>query len=598
MSLFGITGELGCHSEDTKVLTPEGIKNWWEIKVGDKVFGVDRMLRIVPTTVRKIWLYDYNKEMIHFKSRRYDFLVTPNHRMLFRKSWWRGFRYIEAGDIIKKRINGYFPTSFGYDGHELKTFDIRKYIKITKNIKNLTPPLPTNDFLFLTGLYLSEGYFSGSLDSNYYLVLRNFKYVKEIQEFLKSLNIKHSVYEDGKIVIHHQDLAIYFKERCGNGAPNKRIPPEILNLSSKHLFHLIRGMFYGDGSYNQCYYTTSKKLRDTLTIALLKCGFHPRIKISKKKGKESVIDGRKIVSKYNLYEIGVSFNPVGWFTSCPNKSWNNHKNYEIVDYDGKVWSFTTDTGNYFTVRNGLPSLSGNSGKTLTLTYLALKNWLVKGRIIYSNYHLYYVPYFEITTVRQLDIMVEGVFVADEFWVSVDARTSNKSRNRIVADIARRSRKRSLEYIYTSQTLDQIDKRIRKIQDFTGYPILNTDNTMCKVLVFRSGYPKAGKYLHTFYFRTPFIFEVFDTNEEILPFEDDVNSKDKLEVKIVFYPRKPKKGEYVEPITKTFYYVYEELSEYIKKYKKLPDELLNEWKKFDNMAWENMKKMVKKGRALW
>lgn len=238
-----------------------------------------------------------------------------------------------------------------------------------------------------------------------------------------------------------------------------------------------------------------------------------------------------------------------------------------------------------------------SGKTLTLSYLALKNWLIKGRIIYSNYHLYHIPYFEITTVRQLDIMIEGVFVADEFWVNVDARTSTKSRNRIVSDIARRSRKRNLEYIYTSQTLDQIDKRIRKIQDFTGYPILSGDDSICKVVVFRSGYPKVSKYLHTFYYRTAFIFDVFDTNEEVFPLEDDYKSGRDLEIKIVYYKEKPKKGEYIEPLTKVFYYDYEWIKDYIIKYRQLPNEILNAWKEVDKIAFENMRKLAKK-RTLW
>jgi hypothetical protein len=56
-----------------------------------------------------------------------------------------------------------------------------------------------------------------------------------------------------------------------------------------------------------------------------------------------------------------------------------------------------------------------AGKTLTATYLAWKNWYSRQMKIFSNYHLYKVPYYYIHTVKQLDYMHEGVALLDEMW---------------------------------------------------------------------------------------------------------------------------------------------------------------------------------------
>jgi hypothetical protein len=54
-----------------------------------------------------------------------------------------------------------------------------------------------------------------------------------------------------------------------------------------------------------------------------------------------------------------------------------------------------------------------SGKTLTLTFLSWKNWLFRKQKIYSNYHLYQIPYIFVDSVEKLDKMKDGFFAADE-----------------------------------------------------------------------------------------------------------------------------------------------------------------------------------------
>lgn len=175
-----------------------------------------------------------------------------------------------------------------------------------------------------------------------------------------------------------------------------------------------------------------------------------------------------------------------------------------------------------------------SGKTLGLTYLAWKNWFSKKKAIYSNYHLYQIPYILIDTLEKLDKMKDGFFVADEFWLWVDSRCSKDKRNKVITDILLKSRKRGLTYCFTAQMLEQLDKRLRKVMDFSAYPIMNPNETICKIMIFRSGYPNPACYMKTMYFRTGLVFSLYNTNEEVAQISDKEDFSDPL---IVFQESK-------------------------------------------------------------
>jgi len=160
-----------------------------------------------------------------------------------------------------------------------------------------------------------------------------------------------------------------------------------------------------------------------------------------------------------------------------------------------------------------------SGKTLSLTFLAWKNWFYRRKPIFANYHLYKIPYIWIDSIEKMDLMKEGFFASDEFWLWVDALESKEKKNRVVTNILLKSRKRGLTYCYTAQTLEQLNRRVRKVQDFTTYPILNANETICKCIVFRTGNPSAGTYMKTFYYKTDLFKTFYDHREEVQPIKE-------------------------------------------------------------------------------
>jgi hypothetical protein len=594
MPLFNIIGDLGCHSTDTKVLMPNGeIKDYSEIKVGDEVLSIDKNLNLKNSKVLRIFEYNYSGKMYHFHSRRYDFLVTPNHRIIYKRDWKSEYEYIEAQNITSY---GNFPDKFCFKGKNRKKINIYKYIKKTRKITTKQhnhfcfesgykmlkykkeikseelEPLLTDDFLKLMGWYISEGsIFRCQGKITKYVQIRHKKYFNEIKNLLDKMDLKYSIYENSKFVIFHRDLGRYFEQECGSYSYYKKIPDYILELSKKHLLNLFETMFKGDGSAkSQTYYTVSKKLCETFVILCLKLGFHPLIR-SRKRDKGGFIRGRKIKSNRLHYEIRVAFKGSSYFHCYDIKKKNkdgeydrNEKYLDIVNYNSKVWCFETELGNFFTTRNGKIAVSGNSGKTLSLAFLCWNAWFHKRLNIYSNLHLFKVPYAFIDGIDKLNDIRNGYVGFDEMWSFVDSRMSRTKANRLVSNILLRSRKRDLTYVATSQMLEQIDRRIRKVLDFTARPVMNVNETVCKLLIFRSGFPSAHNYMKTIYFLTDMAFQLFDTKEEISEMEEE--SKEPM--RIMFQSNFNRDHGYLcqcEECGTKFFNTFEEADAYSEKY---------------------------------
>lgn len=100
-----------------------------------------------------------------------------------------------------------------------------------------------------------------------------------------------------------------------------------------------------------------------------------------------------------------------------------------------------------------------SGKTLVASYLATCESR-RGRPVWSNY-----PVYCATLVRSWSEVVSlesGVVVLDEVHVDIDSRSFGN--NVEVTSFLLQTRKLDLDLIYTSQSLHQVDKRLRDITD--------------------------------------------------------------------------------------------------------------------------------------
>lgn len=162
-------------------------------------------------------------------------------------------------------------------------------------------------------------------------------------------------------------------------------------------------------------------------------------------------------------------------------------------------------------------------------FLIYKNWFYRRKQIFSNIPLYKIPYYRILNVKDLDAMSEGDVLLDEIWTLADSRMSLKKKNQFVANICARSRKKHLNIFASAQMVDQLDKRIRKIVDFTALPNLSPHEDAVRVSVFRSGFPKDSGFLKSFWYKTPIVFQMFDTDWIV-----DISEDEETEpMKIIF-----------------------------------------------------------------
>lgn len=120
-------------------------------------------------------------------------------------------------------------------------------------------------------------------------------------------------------------------------------------------------------------------------------------------------------------------------------------------------------------------------------------------------------------------MHEGFFVGDELWVWISAWAGHSKEKEVISTILLKSRKRGITIAFTSQSIGQINSRIRAVTDFISYPLMSTDNSYTRLEVFRGPKPTIGSRIGPpIYFNTEPIYAIYNTYEEIKPIEGSID----------------------------------------------------------------------------
>ncbi|ERH08477.1 MAG: DNA polymerase elongation subunit, family B [halophilic archaeon J07HX64] len=126
---------MNCFTPDTDVLTPDGVRNIRDLAVGDRVYSLDpeTMEMEVKPVVETQSYPDYRGDLVDIETRKTDFRVTPNHRMLVRKNETNGitedsYSFVEAGDL-DDATNYELPHDWdGPDGDPVETIDLTDHV--------------------------------------------------------------------------------------------------------------------------------------------------------------------------------------------------------------------------------------------------------------------------------------------------------------------------------------------------------------------------------------------------------------------------------------------------------------------------------------
>ena len=126
---------MNCFTPDTDVLTPDGIRSITDLGVGDEVYSLNPgTTEMEVKSVEETHAYpEYRDELIDIETPSTDLQVTPNHRMLVRKSGqngdeWDDYQFVEAGNLDDTSTY-HFPHDWdGPDGEPLTTVDLTEFV--------------------------------------------------------------------------------------------------------------------------------------------------------------------------------------------------------------------------------------------------------------------------------------------------------------------------------------------------------------------------------------------------------------------------------------------------------------------------------------
>lgn len=167
---------------------------------------------------------------------------------------------------------------------------------------------------------------------------------------------------------------------------------------------------------------------------------------------------------------------------------------------------------------GIFGLQG-SGKTMLMTFFGRQEHL-KGRTVYSNYHLKNIPYEPISTLEDIDKIRDGVFLADELWLWLFNRCSMTKLNQELMKLVMLNRKRDLDIYYTAQLSRTVDVLLREVTNYWLYPsiipvTINDTNKISFRLQFAT-FDIIGRHDTIKILKSPlnYLGSFYDTKEEI------------------------------------------------------------------------------------
>jgi len=422
----------GCYSQDTRILTEDGFKTIFELKLTDRIATLNKNGFLEYHYPKRIYIYPYKGKMIHFYGRRMDLLVTPDHRMYVknRKHKSSEWMFINAKDLIKpdrfvvkknlkwkgvekefieievekfSRNKEKYDTAislrerYGWGQRRIAQVigvsentisqwihhNRKPYTRVYAQLRGKTR-FKIIPFLRLLGWWLTEGSIvknkkkNGKITYQISITNRNEENKKEIIKAIKQLGFSPYTCTSRPDIIKFQSRLLYeYFNRLKNGK-ERSIPREIKELSPKLLQILLEAMIKGDGTESGGrlrYYTTSKKLAEDFIEVALKCSYSVSFYISDRRNDERC----NIPHKRPLYNILLSKTPVTRFS-----------NVKEVEYDDIVWCVEVPNGVVLVERNGKICWCGNSPhpsgnryeivKDLPLAWLSAKDieeWIKK-----------------------------------------------------------------------------------------------------------------------------------------------------------------------------------------------------------------------------
>jgi len=277
---FGVKFVVNCFTPDHRVLTPQGLKYFWELRERDEIYTLNpSTFEVEISRVKKIICEYFEGDLVVLRGKHLNFRCTPTHRWFVRPARATKWRFVEA-DSLPYRIKT--PLHHSMKGRIVEEFDLNDFVEVDKlqsdpRCRKVPCRVPAREFLELMGWYISEGH----CGKDSYLIdfaNTNPEYLSKIAEVCRKLGLFPRIYEDRiqcSSPVYHELLS----KLCGRVAREKRIPKFVFELDVSLLKYLFEAMMNGDGCWKtMSYKTSSKELALDFAHLAFKLGYIPKIR--------------------------------------------------------------------------------------------------------------------------------------------------------------------------------------------------------------------------------------------------------------------------------------------------------------------------------
>lgn len=275
-------GLRSCYDDETEVLTEEGWVRFPELKPNVRVATLNGDGEVEYHVPVEIIAQPYVGEMLRFANSKFDFCVTPNHKMYVRDRTGRT-RFMRADEEIGWQHYDVM-TGGDFEGKEREWFELGEP---PVNAKVNVERIRMDDWLEFLGYYISEGcvhirrrvravggHDYDVADYNVLIAQENPSGRAKIASCLSRLGFKFFQSDDHQFRICSKQLAAILSPLGKSG--DKYIPREFLCLSRRQSRILFDALILGDGTQRgncYAYYTKSKRLADDVQELALRCGY-------------------------------------------------------------------------------------------------------------------------------------------------------------------------------------------------------------------------------------------------------------------------------------------------------------------------------------
>ena len=369
-----VQDKIHCLDYETEILTKEGWKKHNELTMNDYIATLkdDKLVYEKP-----LHIYDYPDHIgniYNIKNQSIDLKVTDGHRMWVskcqtRKKIWSSYGFEYSKDLIGKYRKYKKDALWENDEYIFVLPSYEFTDKTNKTTIYNKKSYNMDDFLTFFGIWFAEGWATGNEDTGNITLSVNKQRVKDaLFKALDNMDIKYRYSsKDEKLYINKSERQLYvYMKKLSVGAPNKKLPEWVFELSKLQSQKLIYSMQLGDGCFNKngtsVYYTSSINLANQIQHLCLHAGWTSIISEHIEKNKNhTYINGREIINKHIIWRCSIIKTKL---TPSVNHSHVKKQNVQVeyIEENVKcpVWCVNVSSEVFYVRRNGKSCWTGNS----------------------------------------------------------------------------------------------------------------------------------------------------------------------------------------------------------------------------------------------